>query len=62
MCVERPLLAEKAVHFIRSFILERNHKNVMYVAMAVFESQSLEFIREFILERICINVMYVAVA
>ena len=46
MCVERTLLTKKAVHFIRSFILERNHKNVMYVAVAIFESQSLEFIRE----------------
>ncbi|XP_060254950.1 zinc finger protein 347-like [Ovis aries] len=41
---------------------EGNHINVMYVAVAILESQSLEFIREFILERILINVMYVVVA
>ena len=50
MCVERPLLAKKAVYFIRSFILERNHKNVMYVAVALPETDNLEFIGEFILK------------
>jgi len=42
-------------------ILERNHINVMCVAVAILESHNLEFIRKFILERSHINVMYVAV-
>ncbi|KAB0346381.1 hypothetical protein FD754_011238 [Muntiacus muntjak] len=39
-----------------------NRINVMYVVVAILESQNLKFIREFILERMLINVMYVAVA
>ena len=46
--------------FIREFILERNHINVMYVARALIRLQNLDFIREFILERNLINVMCVA--
>ena len=60
MCVERPLRAKKAMQFIRSFILERNHINVMYVAVSILEARNLQFIIGFILERNTINVMYVA--
>ena len=59
-CVNRPLLAKKATQFIRSFILERNHINVMYVAVAILEADNLQFIGGFILERSHINVIYVA--
>ena len=48
------------LHRIRKFILERNHINVMYVAVAILEAHNLQFIRGFILERNHINVMYVA--
>ena len=60
--LERPLFANKAIHFIRSFILERNHVNVICVAIDILESHDLQFITEFIWERTLINVMYVAVA
>ena len=59
--LERPLFANKAIHFIRSFILERNHVNVICVAIDILESHDLQFITEFIWERTLINVMYVAV-
>ena len=62
MCVDRHLLAKKAMQFIRSFILERNHINVMYVAVAILEAHNLQFIGDFILERNHISVMYVAMA
>ena len=42
--------------FIREFILERNHVNVMYVDRPLVEIQSFQFIREFILERNVTNV------
>ena len=48
------------MQFIRELILERNHINVMYVAVAILEADNLQFIRGFILERNTINVMYVA--
>ena len=48
--------------FIREFILERNHINVMYVARLLIRLQNLDFIGDFILERNHINVMYVAKA
>ena len=59
--LERPLFANKAIHFIRSFILEKNHINVICVAIDILESHDLQFITEFILERTLINEMYVAV-
>ena len=46
--------------FIREFILERNHINVMSVARRSFVLETLVFIREFILERNHINKVYVA--
>ena len=46
--------------FIGEFILERNHINVMCVAMPLVKLQALQFIRDFILERNHINVIYVA--
>ena len=58
--MDRCLLAKKTMQFIRSFILERNHINVIYVAVAIREARNLQFIRRFILERNTINVMYVA--
>ena len=42
-------------HFIRKFILERNHINVFCVARALIRLQNLQFIRV-ILGRNCINV------
>ncbi|XP_055267157.1 zinc finger protein 347-like [Moschus berezovskii] len=54
--------AKKATEFISSFILERNHINVTYVAVAILEAGNLKFIGDFILERNHINVMCVAVA
>jgi len=57
--VSRPLVENQAIQFIRPFMLERNHINVKYVVMAIFESHNLEFIREFILERSHINIMCV---
>ena len=37
--------------FIREFILERNHINVLYVARCLFVLETLLSIREFIVER-----------
>ena len=48
------------MQFIREFILERNHINVLYVARCLFVLETLLFIREFILERNHINEVYVA--
>ena len=48
------------MQFIRELILERNHINVMYVAVAILEADNLQFIGGFILERSHINVIYVA--
>ena len=45
--------------FIREFMLERNHRSVMYVAWPLIKLQDLNFIREFILERSHTNAMYV---
>ena len=56
----RPLDRLQTLHFIRDFILERNHVNVLSVADALLETHSLEFIREFIVERNHINVISVA--
>ena len=55
--VENLLVETQHLQFIREFILERNHINVIYVASALFEMHTLGFIREFILERNHINVM-----
>ena len=38
------------LEFIRKFILERSHINVMYVAVTLLEGDNLEIIREFILK------------
>ena len=46
--------------FIREFILERNHINVLYVARCLFVLETLLFIREFIVKRKHINELYVA--
>ena len=48
------------MNFIREFILERNHINVMCVARCLVILETLLFIREFILERNHIIVVYVA--
>ena len=60
MCLERPLVENQAIQFIRPFILERSHINVKYMAVAILKSHNLKYIREFILERSHVHVIYVA--
>ena len=48
------------MQFIRFFIVEINHINVMYLAVVIVEAQNLPFTRGFTLETNHINVMYVA--
>ena len=48
------------MQLIGKFILERNHINVMYVAVAILEADNLQCIADFMLERNHMNVMYVA--
>ena len=59
MYVAKPLVTDLILQFIREFILERNHINVMFVASALLKMRALEFFREFILERKLTNVMSV---
>ena len=50
MCVAVGILESHNLEFIRKFILERSHINVMYVAVTLLEGDNLEIIREFILK------------
>ena len=62
MYVARPLVYVKGLYFIREYIPERNHINVMCVERPLVKKQGVQFIRPFILERNRIHVKYVAVA